>query len=164
MKNLGFSSREKTKELFLYCFCLSSISILFPLKQMHTETTNTDGDWINYLYPNIKMQTCIEVCLVKAHPLNALTSFTSNRVKLRLWFTWRSPDIHLMFTWPPDHQLTFPWPSPDPYLTLVRRFELHLKFTWHSPGFPLHSPDFQVTTWLSSDLPLTLTRPLPNID
>ena len=109
-------------------------------------------------YYSIKFHTAFLTLILKD------TSFTSNRVKLRLWFTWRSPDIHLMFTWPPDHQLTFPWPSPDPYLTLVRRFELHLKFTWHSPGFPLHSPDFQVTTWLSSDLPLTLTRPLPNID
>ena len=43
------------------------------------------------------------------------TSFTSTKVKLRLRFTWRSPDIHL-------------------------------------------------TTWPSSDLPLTLTRPLPNLD
>ena len=43
------------------------------------------------------------------------TSFTSNRVKLRLRFTWHSPDVHL-------------------------------------------------TTWPSSDLPLTLTRPLPYLD
>ena len=27
-------------------------------------------------------------------------------------------DIHLMFTWPPDH-LTIIWPSPDPHQTLT---------------------------------------------
>ena len=43
------------------------------------------------------------------------TSFTSNKVKLRLRFTWHSPDVHL-------------------------------------------------TTWPSSDLPLTLTKPLPYLD
>ena len=63
--------------------------------------------------------------------------------------------------------MTFTWPSPDPHQTLTlpwrREFKLHLKFTWRSPGFPWHSPDIYLTTWPSSDLPLTLTRPLPNI-
>ena len=66
------------------------------------------------------------------------TSFTSNKVKLRLRFY-----IHLTFTWcSPDH-LTIIWPSPDPclmsnpLLTLIKRFwtspaiylKLHLTFT-----------------------------------
>ena len=54
------------------------------------------------------------------------TSFTSNRVKLRLIFTWCLPDVYFMFTW--------------------------------------RSPDVHLTTWPSSDLPLTLTRPLPYLD
>ena len=37
------------------------------------------------------------------------------------------------------------------------RFDVHLTFPWHSP-------EPHLTTWPSSDLPLTLTRPLPNID
>ena len=37
------------------------------------------------------------------------------------------------------------------------RFDLHLTFHWHSP-------EPHLTTWPSSDLPLTLTRPLPNLD
>ena len=77
-------------------------------------------------------------------------------------------EIHLTFTWCSLDHLTIIWPSPDPHKTLtlpwLREFKLHLKFTWHSPGFPSHSPDINLTTWPSSDLPLTLTRPLPNID
>ena len=37
------------------------------------------------------------------------------------------------------------------------RFDVHLTFTWHSP-------EPHLTTWPSSDLPLTLTRPLPNLN
>ena len=92
------------------------------------------------------------------------TSFTSNRVKLRLIFTWRLPDIYLTFTWrlpnvhlttwPPDHYLTFPWPSPDPYLTLIRRVqtspEIHLMFTWP----PDHYLTFPWPSQASQDLTL----------
>ena len=46
-----------------------------------------------------------------------------------------------------DWDLTFTWHSPN----------IHLTFTWHSP-------EPHLTTWPSSDLPLTLTRPLPNLD
>ena len=39
-------------------------------------------------------------------------------------FTWRSPSIHLVFTWHfSDHQ-TITWPSPDPYLALITSFKL----------------------------------------
>ena len=37
------------------------------------------------------------------------------------------------------------------------QIEIHLTFTWCSP-------DVHLTTWPSSDLPLTLTRPLPYLD
>ena len=37
------------------------------------------------------------------------------------------------------------------------QIDIHLTFTWHSP-------DVHLTTWPSSDLSLTLTRPLPNLD
>ena len=37
------------------------------------------------------------------------------------------------------------------------RFVVHLTYHWHSP-------EPHLTTWPSSDLPLTLTRPLSNID
>ena len=36
---------------------------------------------------------------------------------IHLTFTWHLPDTHLNLTWPPDHHLTFPWPLRDPYLT-----------------------------------------------
>ena len=42
------------------------------------------------------------------------TSFTSNRVKLRLRFTWRSPDTHLT-TWP-SSDLPLALTRPLPYL------------------------------------------------
>ena len=37
------------------------------------------------------------------------------------------------------------------------RFVVHLTYHWHSP-------EPHLTTWPSSDLPLTLTRPLTNLD
>ena len=57
--------------------------------------------------------------MINVYQLSTMTSFTSTNVKLRLrlTFTWHSPDTHLNLTWPPDHHLTFPWPLQDPNLT-----------------------------------------------
>ena len=82
------------------------------------------------------------------------------RLDIHLTFTWRAPDVHLLFTWPLDNHLTFPWPLPDPNLTLIKRFktspELHLTFTWHSLTLTWHSPDHLTIIWPSPDLYLTL--------
>ena len=47
--------------------------------------------------------------------------------------------------------------STNANVKLRLRFDAHLTFYWHSP-------EPHLTTWPSSDLPLTLTRPLPNLD
>ena len=79
------------------------------------------------------------------HTLKFLTSFKEIHVSRPTMSG--SEDLHLTFTWSPDHHLTFPgkaYPDPYPFLTLIRRFEiapkLHLNFTWTSPDihlFPL---------------------------
>ena len=81
------------------------------------------------------------------------TSFTSNRVKLRLRFTWRSPDVHLTT-----------WPSSDLPLTLTRSLpyldEESLNFTWNSPDVHLAFPDIHLTFTWPPDHHLTFPWPL----
>ena len=57
----------------------------------------------------------------------SITSFTSTIHQCQAQIeNWHSPDLHLTFTWPPDHNQIFPWPSPDPDLTLIRRLWNHV--------------------------------------
>ena len=73
-------------------------------------------------------------------------------------------DLYLKIT----EQLFKGWTSfMSTNVKLRLRFDIHLAFTWRSPDihltFTWHSLD-HLTTWPSSDLPLTLTKPLPDLD
>ena len=88
---------------------------------------------------------------IKENRKEGETGFSTTQDHLA--FTWYSPDVHMSFTWWPDHHLTNPWtlcklkcqvrtiwPSPD--LTWHSP-EVHLTFNWHP------APDHHLTfSWL----------------
>ena len=104
--------------------------------------------WISWFFPQSthNLHTSLQ-CIVSMYLYESLcldSFFLKQWIKLYFWVFLGS-----------DNRLSTSFTSTNVKLRL--RFDVHLTFPWHSP-------EPHLTTWPSSDLPLTLTRPLPNLD